>query len=438
VSVLVVGANTVLELGAVRLSVSAPSGSVDLFVFQLDVGRRVRSDADLVFFNSPVSPEGAVRLLDGVTAQVDLAGVPADVAVLSFAVAASDEGFGGGPASLGQIAGMTVQIHAGPESSAGAVYTAPVNRLSTERAAVLVEMYRHGGGWKLRNVCAGWTEGLAALLREHGVTVDEAPEETPAPAPAPLAQPKPEREPVARAAPGEDRLSLAKREKLDLRKREVTKVLLTKGTPAAQARVVLVLDKTGSMRRAYSTGVVSRVVERMVPVAATLDDDGALECYLYARRFAKLPDVHADTVTEWSEQYLHLSGHHGGIDYDDLGAANDEPPILREIITGLRRGAAMPTLVLFFTDGGFGQRREITALITKAAGLPAFFQFVGVGRANYGLLERLDDLAGREVDNVGFFALDDVDTVSDAELYTRLLGEFPDWLRAARSAGIVT
>jgi len=70
-------------------------------------------------------------------------------------------------------------------------------------------------------------------------------------------------------------------------------------------------------------------------------------------------------------------------------------------------------------------------------GLPAFFQFVGVGRANYGLLERLDDLAGREVDNVGFFALDDVDAVSDAELYARLLGEFPDWLHAARSAGIV-
>lgn len=233
-------------------------------------------------------------------------------------------------------------------------------------------------------------------------------------------------------------MSVTEREKLDLRKREITKVLLTKGAPTAQARVVLVLDKTGSMRRAYSTGVVSRVVERMVPVAATLDDDGALECYLYARRFAKLPDVHADTVIEWSTQYLHLSGHHGGIDYDDLGAANDEPPILREIITGLRRGAAMPTLVLFFTDGGFGQRREITALITKAAGLPAFFQFVGVGRANYGLLERLDELAGREVDNVGFFALDDVDAVSDAELYTRLLGEFPDWLRAARSAGIVT
>jgi len=420
VSVLVVGANTVLDQGLMRCSVTAPPGSVDLFVSQLDAQRRVRSDADLVFFNSPISPEGAVRLLDGVTAQVDLAAVPADVAVLSFAVAASDEGEDG-PPPLGQIAGLTVEVRAIPESRAGSgVHTAPVSRLSTERAAVLVEMYRHGGGWKLRNVCAGWTEGLAALVREHGVVVDEEPEDSAPP------------------APEADRMSVTEREKLDLRKREITRVLLTKGAPTAQARVVLVLDKTGSMRRAYSTGVVSRVVERMVPVAATLDDDGALECYLYARRFAKLPDVHADTVTEWSTQYLHLSGHHGGIDYDDLGAANDEPPILREIITGLRRGAAMPTLVLFFTDGGFGQRREITELITKAAGLPAFFQFVGVGRANYGLLERLDDLAGREVDNVGFFALDDVDAVSDAELYARLLGEFPDWLRAARSAGIVT
>jgi len=418
--VLVVGANTVLDQGLMRCSVSAPPGSVDLFVSQLDAQRRVRSDADLVFFNQPISPEGAVRLLDGVTAQVDLAAVPADVAVLSFAVAANDEG-ADGPAPLGQIAGLTVEVRAIPESHAGsAVHTAPVSRLSTERAAVLVEMYRHGGGWKLRNVCAGWTEGLAALVREHGVVVDEEPEDSAPP------------------APEADRMSVTEREKLDLRKREITKLLLTKGAPTAQARVVLVLDKTGSMRRAYSTGVVSRVVERMVPVAATLDDDGALECYLYARRFAKLPDVHADTVTEWGTQYLHLSGHHGGIDYDDLGAANDEPPILREIITGLRRGAAMPTLVLFFTDGGFGQRREITELITKAAGLPAFFQFVGVGRANYGLLERLDDLAGREVDNVGFFALDDVDAVSDAELYARLLGEFPDWLRAARSAGIVT
>jgi hypothetical protein len=52
-------------------------------------------------------------------------------------------------------------------------------------------------------------------------------------------------------------------------------------------------------------------------------------------------------------------------------------------------------------------------------------------------LEKLDTMEGRTVDNAGFFALDDIDTVDDQELYRRLLSEFPDWLLAAKSARIV-
>jgi hypothetical protein len=51
-------------------------------------------------------------------------------------------------------------------------------------------------------------------------------------------------------------------------------------------------------------------------------------------------------------------------------------------------------------------------------------------------LERLDRLTGRIVDDVGFLAVDDLDLIDDGQLYARLLGEFPSWLRAARSAGI--
>ncbi len=94
--------------------------------------------------------------------------------------------------------------------------------------------------------------------------------------------------------------------------------------------------------------------------------------------------------------------------------------------------------MLFFTDGGFSRKREIAALIRTAAALPAFWQFVGLGKANYGLLSTLDELPDRVVDNAGFFAVDDIDTLTDAELYARLLSEFPDWLRAARQAGILT
>lgn len=94
--------------------------------------------------------------------------------------------------------------------------------------------------------------------------------------------------------------------------------------------------------------------------------------------------------------------------------------------------------MLFFTDGGFREKAKISALVREASALPAFWQFVGLGDADCGILCNLDTMTGRRIDNAGFFTADDIDAMTDADLYRRLLGEFPDWLRAARSAGIVT
>ena len=459
------GANTTLGSTDLSIAVSgAQTGTVDLMAFQLTDAGRVRGDHDLVFFNQPASVEGALRLVAGDRLTLSLAGVPQDVATIAVAVAL-DEGTSG---SLAAIDGLGVSVQAGSET-----LECPVEGLTTERAVVLLEVYRRQGAWKLRNVSAGWDGGLADLVREHGVSVDDevpeavapqvpvatsvaaapAPSQPVAPPPAQVHPPvatsptsPPPAPPVpavpatpdgVRSVPGEQRLSFEKRQRLDLRKREVAKVLLTKGAPTARARVVMVIDKTGSMRRQYSTRVVHRVVERMIPVAIQLDDDGSLEAYLYGSSFARLPDVTVEQADEWSDTFLHLDGTHGGISYRRIGGYNDEIPIMSEVLSTLRQRDPMPTLVLFFTDGGFSQRGPITELVRQASGLPAFWQFVGIGRANYGLLTALDELEGRVVDNVGFFELDDIDAVADSELYARLLGEFPDWLRAARAAGIV-
>jgi hypothetical protein len=199
---------------------------------------------------------------------------------------------------------------------------------------------------------------------------------------------------------------------------------------------VLVIDKTGSMMAQYRKQVVHRVVQRMIPVATQLAADGTLEAYLYALSFAKLPDIAVENSDQWAQTFLHLSGTHAGIDYNRIGGLNDELPIMRDIIASLRPGDA-PTLVLFFTDGGFAKKREITELMREASRLPAFWQFVGLGKANYGLLRALDEMPDRAVDNAGFFAVDDIDQVDDGQLYARLLGEFPDWIRSARAAGIL-
>ncbi|WP_029136498.1 vWA domain-containing protein [Nakamurella lactea] len=451
------GANILLSSSDLEVAVTgAAPGSVDLLVFQIGADGKVRSDADMVFFNQPRSPEGAVELTGPGGVRVCLTGVPAAVTTLVVSVAL-DDSVGG---SLSGIAGLAATV------SQGQQHSAPATGLTTERAAILVEIYRRGDGWKLRNVSAGWDAGLAALAREYGVQVEEPTPEPPAAAPSvtPPVPTAPAAPPVAaipvspgpavvpepaaptapapaqgpRSVPGEEKLSLVKRQQLDLRKNAVHQVLLTKNATGLRARVVLVLDKTGSMSREYKKGVVHRVVERMVPVAIQLDDDGSLECYLYAESFFKLPDLQVAQLDEWIAEYVHLSGKHGGIDYRRIGGVNDEIPILTEIIGSLTVGDPMPTLVLFFTDGGFHRKKPITDLIVKAAALPAFWQFVGIGKAGaFGILEKLDDMEGRVVDNVGFFPVKDVDALDDAQLYQLLLSEFPDWLAKARSQGIV-
>lgn len=411
------GENTTIATGAVTVSVAgARQGTVDLMVFQLGADSRVRSDADFVFFNQPSSPEGAVRLVTADKLSIDLMAVPAAVERLSIAVALDDSVTG----SLATVTGLGVEVaHPAGTTSARAL------DLTTERAAVLLEIYRRNDSWKVRNVSAGWDAGLSALVREHGVQVDDEP-----------APPAADRHGV-RTVAGEEKLSLEKRQKLDMRKREVAKVLLDKGAPGVRARVVLVIDKTGSMNREYSSKRIHEVVERMVPIAVQVDDDGKLEPYLYAKSFARLPDIVVHEVEAWSSTYLHLNGTHGGIDYGRIGGVNDELPVMNEIIDSLVPGAAVPTLVLFFTDGGFTQKQKIADLMKSASALPAFWQFVGLGKANYGVLERLDTMSGRRVDNAGFFSVDDISKVTDAELYRRMLSEFPDWLKAAKNAGIV-
>ena len=160
------GANTTLGASSLDVSVSgAAQGTVDLMIFQLTDGHRVRSDADFVFFNQPQSPEGAVSMTAADRISVQLSTVPPEVSVLAVAVALDDSV----PGSLATVPGLAVTVHA------GSTITAPASGMTTERAAVLVEIYRRGDAWKLRNVSAGWAEGLPALVSEHGVSIDDSP-----------------------------------------------------------------------------------------------------------------------------------------------------------------------------------------------------------------------------------------------------------------------
>ncbi|MFD3745861.1 VWA domain-containing protein [Nocardia sp. NPDC058633] len=402
------GQNAGLASAEVVLSVRG-GVAADLSALLVTDAGKVRSDADFVFFNQPQAP--GVRLT-GAGLEVSLAAVPGEIAQIRAVItaAAAGETFASADSPV-----ATVTDRAG-----NVLHEYVIDGLDRESVVIALELYRRGEQWKVRAVGQGYAGGFADLVTDHGVSVDDEPDVVAVP--------------EVRTVPGEAALSFEKRQKLDMRKREVAKVLIDKSALGARARVVLVIDKTGSMQKMYSGATVHRVVERMIPVATQLDDDGTLEAYLYALSYTKLPDITVAGGEQWAKTYLHLKGTHQGIDYDAIGGRNDELPIMRAVIDTL---TTEPTLVLFFTDGGFAKKREIAALMREAAQLPAFWQFIGLGTANFGVLRTLDELDGRVVDNAGFFALDDIDRVDDAELYRRLLAEFPDWLRAARAAGII-
>lgn len=177
------GANLNLSGTDLQVTVAgAAQGTVDLMVFQLLADGTVRNDADFVFFNQPQSPEGAVELVAADRLTARLSRLPAEIDSLAVTVAMSEEV----PGTLAEIAGLAVSV-----TAPGEEHSAPALGLTTERAAVLVEIYRRGDGWKLRNRSAGWTGGLADLVREHGVSVAEEPSPTVDDRTAPPAAPTP-------------------------------------------------------------------------------------------------------------------------------------------------------------------------------------------------------------------------------------------------------
>ncbi|MFE5395702.1 VWA domain-containing protein [Streptomyces sp. NPDC056568] len=476
------GANLAVDSPAVRVELVWSAGpgvpEVDASALLLTAAGRVRDDGDFVFYNQPRHTSDAVRHLGkqggagtaaGVTTdavEVDLRTVEADVDRIVLCASAD-----GG--TFGQVPGLSLRLLDAGTRTELARFDMTAG---TETALVGGELYRRQGKWKFRAVGQGYASGLAGVATDFGITVDDAPpvsapaaarpttEAPPAPAAPPAPTPQtPHRAPAPPAPPapatgsagprltkGEERLPVDMRKRLSLRKEQVAVSLSKHGAAGATARVVLVLDASGSMSFLYSKGVVADVVERMAAVAAQLDDDGEMQAWTFASNPARLPDLRLGELPEWLRLHVRVGEislfrrgrkkglHPDQVDMRAVGIQNEEQKVIAEVRAFVRDNpATAPTLVLFFSDGGVYRNAEIERELREAVEEPVFWQFVGLGRSDYGVLERFDTLPGRRVDNVGFFAVDDIGTVPDPELYDRLLSEFPSWITAAGRAGIL-
>lgn len=216
---------------------------------------------------------------------------------------------------------------------------------------------------------------------------------------------------------------------------------------AVKAQVVVVVDYSGSMNRMYKDGTVQDVINKMLPLGLTFDDNGEVEIFRFADgdNFKQFESLNINNYDGYVEKVIH-NGHMGRTDY---------APVLNEIkklyidgetkkvgffarlfgkkattktLTGAD-ASVNPVFVIFITDGNNSDKKATDTIIRELSSKNCFIQFVGVGTESMRYLENLDSITGRECDNTGFVRFTDIRNVDTSELYSKTLEQFADWLK---------
>lgn len=210
------------------------------------------------------------------------------------------------------------------------------------------------------------------------------------------------------------------------------------------ARVVLVLDISGSMSPMFRDGTVSEIVRKALAVGYLLDDNGEIDIILFGEKAQRLGTVSLNnletTVTKLIQTRL-----------EPYTRYEEAIEAVRDLLRDESPDQDYPTLVQFITDGEPTSSLAAEKAIREASRAGVFFQFVGIGGDDYDprkaaenkkgffarvfggedfefkFLKKLDDLSGRHTDNAGFFAVKNPKTISEDSYYDLLLSEYPRW-----------
>lgn len=217
---------------------------------------------------------------------------------------------------------------------------------------------------------------------------------------------------------------------IQLRTKTLEAVLKTKNLTVATARVVFVIDVSGSMTGDFQNGTVQSITERLMPLGLKFDDNGEMEVYRFSGKCESCKNVGIGNINGFVDQYVKKGAEWNGTEY---------APIFERIFEDYveNNKSVIPTFVIVVTDGDNSDKQETIKAIKEISKYNIFFKFVGVGTASMAFLEKLDDMDGRTVDNANFVRIRDINKISDEDLYKNLLEEYDVWQAAAKSKGIL-
>lgn len=208
-----------------------------------------------------------------------------------------------------------------------------------------------------------------------------------------------------------------------------------------KARVVVVLDYSGSMRKMYNDGTVQRTLTRLVPLGMQFDDNGTIDTYVFKDDFTKLVDLNLDNYENYVvEEIQKKMQRYGRTVYSpvlfDIYNNICKKSFLWKIINFFKKLFGKkkedePVFVLFITDGGNEQGDNVSCdnAIRVLSRSNCFVQFVGIGSDKFKYFSRLPKIKDRKSNNTGSAIINDLDNIGDSELYNVILAQFARWLK---------
>lgn len=163
-SVLSKGVNAPLAAEAVMVRLITTGAPVDVSAVLLTSHGKVRGDHDLVFYNHP-HQDGVHSSTAAITAE--LPHIPPDIH--SIAVIASIDLEAQPTAVFDQHSTWRAET---TQPSGTNLSFEPAPFSSGETVSIVVEIYRHASGWKVRAVGQGYDTGLAGMATDFGINVE--------------------------------------------------------------------------------------------------------------------------------------------------------------------------------------------------------------------------------------------------------------------------
>jgi len=226
------------------------------------------------------------------------------------------------------------------------------------------------------------------------------------------------------------------------------KSLADYGLNGQVAKVALVLDYSGSMGQQYKNGAMQRLAEKALVLGTQLDDDGAIDFFVFDSAAAHLGEITIDNykgsidrltkgrrmgTTNYAAAFRTVRDHYGL-----AGGTTEKRGFFgKKTVTNAAAKADQPVYAIFLTDGAPDSKAAAVKAITEVSTAPIFWKFLSIGREPMDFLQKLDDLTDRFVDNADYKPIGDVDKFSDNDLFEALLDEYPEYLNEIRAKGLI-